>query len=419
MRPRIGRLIPATIAIALLLDAATRLIPIELFTFRAWEALVVAHAATGPFEPNRVYVNPLSYGDLARSQRYRAVRQRRLEYFSTDSWGYRNTVQPSNRPVTWLLLGDSFGVSSGVSDAATLASQLARWSGESVYNASASFPLALGDARFTAGRIGMKNGLVVYEYMERWDLPAIDAAARRRIFGEGPPRAARTFIERLRVLQQQAAVSRMNILAGWGWDALATRVTNETVSSDASDPVPGELPTLRFALANGDTMLFYTKDVEVTRTPDRIIAPQYLITLRTELQKLNLDLGGAHRADQLPRLRFVDYRSGRPKAERRAAAAADRNAVDERGIRRERDRRAETTGRRRALTPLLRVFPRRHPLERARDRNRREDIRRRSTAGGSDRRGHLETDTSVAMIVTSPEKRQRCSFAVPRAVSAL
>jgi hypothetical protein len=67
MRPRIGRLIPATIAIALLLDAATRLIPIDLFTFRAWEALVVAHAPTGPFEPNRVYVNPLSYGDLARS----------------------------------------------------------------------------------------------------------------------------------------------------------------------------------------------------------------------------------------------------------------------------------------------------------------------------------------------------------------
>jgi SGNH hydrolase-like domain, acetyltransferase AlgX len=290
MRPRIGRLIPATIAIALLLDAATRLIPIDLFTFRAWEALVVAHAPTGPFEPNRVYVNPLSYGDLARSQRYRALRQRRLEYFSTDSWGYRNTVQPSNRPVSWLLLGDSFGVSSGVSDAATLASQLARWSGESVYNASASFPLALGDARFTAGRIGLKSGLVIYEYMERWDLPAIDASARRRIFGEGPPRAARTFVDRLRVLQQQAAVSRMNILAGWAWDAIATRFTDETVSSDTSDPVPGELPTVRFPLANGDTMLFYAKDVEVTRRPDRIIAPQYLITLRTELQKLNLDL---------------------------------------------------------------------------------------------------------------------------------
>jgi len=37
-------------------------------------------------------------------------------------------------------------------------------------------------------------------------------------------------------------------------------------------------------------MLFYAKDVEVTRSADRVIATQYLMTLKTELQKLNLDL---------------------------------------------------------------------------------------------------------------------------------
>jgi hypothetical protein len=290
MRPRIGRLIPATIALALLLDAATRLIPIDLFTFRAWEALTVAHPPTGPFEPNRVYVNPLSYGDLARAQRYRALRRRRLEYFSTDSWGYRNTVQPSNRPFTWLLIGDSFGVSSGVSDGETLASQLARWSGASVYNASAGYTLALPDLRSAASRIGMTGGLVVYEYLERWELPAIDAATRPRTYRDAPPSTGRTFVERVRALQQQAAVSRMNILAGWGWDAIAARFTPEAADSATSEPAPGELPTLRFRLANGETMLFYANDVEITRNADRVIVPQYLITLRNELKKLNFDL---------------------------------------------------------------------------------------------------------------------------------
>src|SRR5262249_41248302 len=36
MRPRVGRLIPWIVALGLALDAATRLIPIDLFAFRAW-----------------------------------------------------------------------------------------------------------------------------------------------------------------------------------------------------------------------------------------------------------------------------------------------------------------------------------------------------------------------------------------------
>src|SRR6266851_4169616 len=131
---RIGQLIPWTIALGLALDATTRMIPIDMFSFRAWEALVVARGPTGPFEPDRVYVSPLSYGDLSRPRRYTQLRHRHLEYFSTDHWGFRNTVPESpDRPVGWLLVGDSFGVSSGVRDGNSLASQVARWSGERTY----------------------------------------------------------------------------------------------------------------------------------------------------------------------------------------------------------------------------------------------------------------------------------------------
>jgi hypothetical protein len=46
---RIGRLIPWTIALALVLDATSRLIPIDMFSFRAWEPLSLAAGPTGPF----------------------------------------------------------------------------------------------------------------------------------------------------------------------------------------------------------------------------------------------------------------------------------------------------------------------------------------------------------------------------------
>jgi acetyltransferase AlgX (SGNH hydrolase-like protein) len=288
MRPRIGYLIPCTIALALAIDAGTRLIPIDLFAFRAWEALIVAHAPTGPFEPDRVYANPLTYGDLARAPRYAALRQHHFEYFSTDAWGFRNTPQAAAGPVRWLLIGDSFGVSSGVRDADTLASQLARWSGERTYNASSYLPLPVNDIRFTSERVGAQGGLVIYEYMERQFLPGAGAGVDMRVFTSGPPRPARSAGERLRVLGKEATVSRLGILAGWGRDAIAARLGSPSLDGGASQP--GELPTAGAELANGATMLFFTGDVEVTRDPAREIPPDYLIWLRDELRKAHLEL---------------------------------------------------------------------------------------------------------------------------------
>jgi hypothetical protein len=285
---RIGRLIPWTIALACALDLATRLVPIDVFSFRAWETLVVGRGPTGPFEPNRVYVNPLTYGDLARPQRYRHLRQPHLEYFSTDAWGFRITTSPSAAaPVRWLLIGDSFGVSSGVRDGGTLASALAAASGEAIYNASSYDPLGLGDIRFTVGRLGMTRGLVVFEYMERQEFPAPPFQATR-VFTDGPPRPAHTIAERYRVLKKDAAVSRLTILAGWTWDAIDAKIA--APSADGAAAAAAELPTSSYRMANGATMLFYTGDVEATLRPNRVIPTDYQVWLQSQLAPMNLQL---------------------------------------------------------------------------------------------------------------------------------
>jgi hypothetical protein len=285
---RIGRLIPWTIALALVLDVTTRLIPIDMFSFRAWEALMVARGPTGPFESDRIYANPLTYGDLSRPRRYSQLRQHHLEYFSTDHWGFRNTVSTSeDQAVRWLLVGDSFGVSSGVRDGGSLASQVARWSGERVYNASADFPIPLNDIRFTSDRLGMKEGAVIFEFMERQPMPTVASTGASRRYTDGPP-LAHTFFERVRGRSEDAAVSRLRILAGWGSESIVGTINPEP--SDANPQQPTGLPTSSYELFNGQTMLFYGPDIDVVRDPNRQISPDYLVWLKSELAKLNLQL---------------------------------------------------------------------------------------------------------------------------------
>jgi len=283
---RIGQLIPWTIALSLVLDATTRLIPIDMFSFRAWEPLSLAAGPTGPFEADRNYINPLTHGDLSSAGRYSDLRQYHLEYFSTDHWGFRNTVTGSpDRAAGWLLVGDSFGVSSGVLDRNTLASQLARLSGERVYNGSASRPLPLNDIRFTSGRLGMKEGVVVYEFMERQGMPTVARAENARDFRDGPPRPEPSLLERYRVWRKSVSVSRLQILAGWGWEFIDAKI-----GSTPRDANPQPADTVSYELFNGRTMLFYKQDVDLALDPYRQISQDYLLWLKSELGKLNLQL---------------------------------------------------------------------------------------------------------------------------------
>jgi hypothetical protein len=286
---RLGRLLPLILALGAVLDGGTRLMPIDLFAFRAWEALLVGGGVTGPFDANRVYANPLTHGDLARPRRFAYLRQRHLEYFSTDAWGFRNTVfEGPDSPPRWLLVGDSFGAGSGVTDRDTLASQIARLSGERVYNASGDFPVPFTDIRFTSQRLGMTSGTVVFEYLERQDMPTVASASGARRYTDGPPPATRGWSARYASWRKSAGISRMSIVAGWGWDALAAPLGLTSAAESAERPA--ELPTEDYALFNGQRMLFYGWDIDVTRNPFREIPGDYLVWLKSELAQLNLDL---------------------------------------------------------------------------------------------------------------------------------
>ena len=109
-----GRAIPAFLAVVFLADLAARWLPVDPLTFRAWEALTRYRPPGAAFEPNRRYVHPQSYGDSAAMGNLPERRQYRLETFTTDARGFRNTAAAV--PVTAILAGDSFAVGSGVSD---------------------------------------------------------------------------------------------------------------------------------------------------------------------------------------------------------------------------------------------------------------------------------------------------------------
>ena len=172
---RIGRIIPMIVTMAFLLDVAARFIPLDWLSFRAWEALRRYHAPCGPFRADAHYENALSYGDLASMGNMPQYRQYRQEIFSTDRFGFRRN---SNRMASAskygaLLMGDSMAVGSGVNDNETLAAELEQHLGTGVYNGAGSDldPKGLDQILSLARRLKLTKGTVLYEYLERYELP--------------------------------------------------------------------------------------------------------------------------------------------------------------------------------------------------------------------------------------------------------
>jgi len=162
------RLIWSIVFLAALADVGARLIPPQYLAFRAWEAMAIYPYREGPFTPLSVY-DKNAYGDLANLANLPALRQYRQERFTTDEYGFRNPPGTAAQSASVLLLGDSFAAGSGLTDSDTLGAQLAKLSGLRVYNAA-------GVTRWSVvsrllQRLGMKQGLVIFEVSERFDLP--------------------------------------------------------------------------------------------------------------------------------------------------------------------------------------------------------------------------------------------------------
>lgn len=140
-------------------------LPIDFFTFRAWEAVLprgVAFCLPGPFYP-RIKADFIEQGDLAFRTAHAVPKVTRWE---TDRFGYRNRPDKLDRPVDVVIVGDSNAVGSGSTQGDTLSEQIEKIvPGLNVYTyAPASMTQFLSDAWFMNES---RPKLVIFEKIER------------------------------------------------------------------------------------------------------------------------------------------------------------------------------------------------------------------------------------------------------------
>jgi hypothetical protein len=253
---RLGAILPLLILLVFLTDGTLRFLPREWFTFRAWEALKLQRAPEAAFLPGRYYRNELVYGDLAALGNLPARRQYREETFSTDQYGYRNLSRDwSSSPPDAILLGSSFSVGPGMRDDETLSAQLSAATGRSVYNAAGFADEAtLGRLRSIAARLGFQRGIVVVEYLERFDPPSLAPPAALPA-GCGPGYSRSCGPAESLVFSSLAAlqVSPLQVL---------TERALKGLEDDRLLPNPYASKVVQARLVNGETMLFLPEEVE-------------------------------------------------------------------------------------------------------------------------------------------------------------
>jgi acetyltransferase AlgX (SGNH hydrolase-like protein) len=268
---------PRLLACVVAVDIAMRFMSIDPLTFRAWEALSRFRPPGAPFEPNRRYVQPRSYGDTAAMGNLPEWREYHAERFTTDSHGFRNVTGSAAAP--WVVVtGDSFAVGSGVDDQDTLPSRLSRLLGGDVYNA-AGVDVEPDRLLPLVRQLGMRRGLVLYVYSEDRELPAVPSARKLEVNAllAWATRHGAGVVGRVRGLVE---VSPLRILAEKAFKRLA---------NDRFLPNGYRASAIRGQLRNGDTMLFAADRVRLT-VSERRSSAAYWSWLRGALQKEDFDL---------------------------------------------------------------------------------------------------------------------------------
>ena len=136
-------------------------LPLNVFTFRPWEALLFKNTdgRPGSFYPNRS-VQMHSKGDLCYNTEYEVTK---YENWITDRLGFRNNtfIRKSNI----LLIGDSFIAGSSLPQDSTITNLLHQKSGAKVYNLA---PANFSDFIYLLNnRIIEKPNLIIYSKVER------------------------------------------------------------------------------------------------------------------------------------------------------------------------------------------------------------------------------------------------------------
>jgi len=127
-------------------------LPISMFdkpdiTFRAWEA-VLSGQQFPPFLPNYTFEQRI-HGDLSNLAKISELRKFRFQRFSTDQFGFRNSIFKTEKYFPIVCIGDSDMAGSSLSDDETYTSVLEQMFDDPVYNYAPMSPLVfLGDERF-------------------------------------------------------------------------------------------------------------------------------------------------------------------------------------------------------------------------------------------------------------------------------
>jgi hypothetical protein len=280
MRLSLGTIVPGILALALGSDAILRTLPLDPLAFRPWEAATRYRAPDAPFVASRSFTKAHAYGDLAALGAFPADREYRSETFTTDSWGYRNPPSANRLPPWGLLVGSSFSAGAGVNDDETLAARLGREVHETVYNAGGE-SLELWRIRSLYHRLGMTQGVVVYEYLERNDPPVIpddDAPPPK-----GPVEAAfdRFGLETTYLyFQGWTAVSPLEVALGRRYRALKD---DQWLPKEVSG-------VIERSLGNGERMLFLRYEQTLYQRRSRTEFIEYWRWLRRRLEADGLQL---------------------------------------------------------------------------------------------------------------------------------
>jgi hypothetical protein len=284
----LGRLLPRLMLLLFLLDLTLRFVPLDALTFRAWEAMLRHYPnAVGPFIPNKHYHRDNSYGGVASIGNLPALRHYHPVDFTTDASGFHNPSAPLLGDPMGIVIGDSFAVGSELPEDQSLSAQLTKRFGRYFYNAGGPQPLPLGSLEAVARRIGLHNGLVIFEFLESralQDPPAASPEGGRGAFQSFFFRAlGPDWTDRLRTPLNQLHASRLQ--------ALSVKLEKK-IQDDALLPNSFAAFVVQEKLSNGEPLVFLPAEFESPGDPRKAAErwAAYFSWYSAELRKEGLDL---------------------------------------------------------------------------------------------------------------------------------
>jgi SGNH hydrolase-like domain, acetyltransferase AlgX len=285
---RIGYVLPRVLVLLFALDILLRFVPLSVLGIHTAQGAVrrLPSDVVGPFIPNVDVSFPADYGDLASLANLPAMRTYRKSAFKTDSLGFGNPQPLSGAPEA-ILLGDSFLLPSDVPLNRTFSSQLAEIRGDSIFNAGGATPLRLGPLRDLTQRLGMRDGYVVYEFLERH---LTEAPPLRTESGNSGLRSLPTRILGTRRLEE-IRLPLYNFIEFSPLQAMVQRL-DKSICNDVFLPNRYSQNALVRTLLNGDEMLFLASDLANTKVTGAQVSAwgNYFAWLSGELKQDRLTL---------------------------------------------------------------------------------------------------------------------------------